>query len=286
MEKMQTGILVSVAAVSVAAGFLAGAVAFGGNKREMPDGPVSTRVRRYFDEAACRRGAAFLDEKLQASRSPGEMAGLGVAATALRQAELYDFTVNYLERLPAEALYDALADEAAWQKLYDRVLTESANYTGGSVTPMENAQAVGALVRNRIDFLRLSPAGKKLFLSLAGQNFSDEFYPGGGEPAVKLEEGTALIRRSNAEAVRYWLLPGLCTESGTKKAAVIRAVPGIAAPEYLLLVIWRDGLPVKTVKLPGSILVSELRLATEPERVVVSYSRPGRTETESFSFRF
>ena len=82
MEKMQTGILVSVAAVSVAAGFLAGAVAFGGNKREMPDGPVSTKVRRYFDEAACRRGAAFLDEKLQASRSPGEMAGLGVAATA------------------------------------------------------------------------------------------------------------------------------------------------------------------------------------------------------------
>lgn len=103
---------------------------------------------------------------------------------------------------------------------------------------------------------------------------------------MKLEEGTALIRRSNAEAVRYWLLPGLCTESGTKKAAVIRAVPGIAAPEYLLLVIWRDGLPVKTVKLPGSIQVSELRLATEPERVVVSYSRPGRTETESFSFRF
>lgn len=91
---------------------------------------MSTKVRRYFDEAACRRGAAFLDEKLQASRSPGEMAGLGVAATALRQAELYDFTVNYLERLPAEALYDALADEAAWQKLYDRVLTESANYTG------------------------------------------------------------------------------------------------------------------------------------------------------------
>ena len=226
MEKMQTGILVSVAAVSVAAGFLAGAVAFGGNKREMPDGPVSTKVRRYFDEAACRRGAAFLDEKLQASRSPGEMAGLGVAATALRQAELYDFTVNYLERLPAEALYDALADEAAWQKLYDGVLTDSANYTGGSVTPMENAQAIGALVRNRIDFLRLSPAGKKLFLSLAGQNFSDEFYPGGGEPAVKLEEGTALIRRSNAEAVRYWLLPGLCTESGTKKAAVIRAPPG------------------------------------------------------------
>ncbi len=67
---------------------------------------------------------------------------------------------------------------------------------------------------------------------------------------------------------------------------MIRAVPGIAAPEYLLLVIWRDGLPVKTVKLPGSIQVSELRLATEPERVVVSYSRPGRTETESFSFRF
>lgn len=286
MDKIQTGILVSTVALSVAAGFLAGAVVCGGNRREMPDEPVSARVKRYFDEAACRRGAAFLDEKLQVSRTPGEMAGLGGAATALRQAELYDFTVNYLESLPAEALYGALADEAAWQKLYDRVLTESANYTGGSVTQMENAQTIGALVRNRIDFLRLSPAGKELFQSIAGQTFDDEFYPGGGKPVVKLEQGTALVRQSNAEAVRYWLTPGLCTESGTKKAAVIRAVPGIAAPEYLLLVIWRDGLPVKTVRLPGSILVSELRLATEPERAVVSFSRPGRTQTESFSFRF